>query len=144
GRPDATRLRRGARGDHALLANLDGHRLGAAMREALADLAGLDRPAQAEGAPRPQRQRPFLLLLVGFLLVRFSHAFWYHHPVAPAQPAQIPSRIPPPPRHATRRAATGRATGADTADRRPPPHARSARGRTQHRARSNSARWPRA
>ena len=79
------------------------------MREALADLPGLDRPAQFEpSAAAAQGQRPLLLLLGGFLLVGFSHALRYHHPVAPARPARNPSCV-----HPYRRAAARRPTSRD-------------------------------
>ena len=64
------------RADHALLANLDGDRLRASVREALAHLRRLDRFAKLQpAAATAERQRPLLLLLrrVLLLLVRFAH-----------------------------------------------------------------------
>ena len=58
GRLAAAGFRRTGRHD-ALLANLDRHRLRAAMREALAHLAGLDRAAQPQRAAGTQRQGRF-------------------------------------------------------------------------------------
>ncbi len=102
-----------------LLADLDRDGLRAAMRKALADLPGLDGAAQFEpGAAAAQGQRPLLLLLGGFLLVGFSHALRYRHPLVPAPPARNPSQGPPPRRREDRPAATDRATTGGTADRR--------------------------
>ena len=75
GRLAAAGFRRTGRHD-ALLANLDRHRLRAAMREALAHLAALDRAAQPQCAAGTQRQT-LLLVLVGVMFVRFSHALRY-------------------------------------------------------------------
>ena len=53
-----------ARADHALLAHLDGDRLGAPVRETLAYLPGFHTLAQLQpAAGSTQGQRPFLLLL---------------------------------------------------------------------------------
>ena len=56
-------------GDRALLLLLDDHRLRSAVAEALLDVAGIDRPLQAQ---RLARRRAAQCLLGGFL--RFSHA----------------------------------------------------------------------
>src|SRR5438105_4145851 len=123
------RFRRCARRDDALFANLDRDLLRAAMREALAHLARLDRPPQAERAAGAQRQGPFLLLLV-----RFSHALCFYHPAMPAVPAPNPNRPNPnrsPLRRETRRAAPDRCAADRTMFRRQPPRGRSVRDRTR-------------
>jgi hypothetical protein len=61
------------RRNDALFADLDRHRLRAAVREALAHLAGLD-GRRRPSVPPTAASRALLLLLVGVLLVRFSHA----------------------------------------------------------------------
>ncbi len=118
--------------------------LRAAVREALAHLAGLDRPAAGRECRRTAGSAA-ASVLARWLLARWLQSCASVPPFccagrtgANSIPRSSPARPPP---RAAPPAATDRAIAGRTADRRQPPRTRSARARTRCRARPPSARW---
>src|SRR6185503_5394342 len=97
--------------------------LRASVRKALAHLPSLGRAAQPQCAAGTQRQA-LLLVLVGFVFVRFGHALWYRpYSCAGGSGRESPSGAAGPPGAATRSPASLSRLASSSRQSLPPPTA---------------------